>query len=99
MSDNHHNDSVSSTTNVEKLPSDEVIGELETVAYFNGPMPTGVTVSHQGRIFINFPKWGDDVPFTVAEIVDGRAVAYPDKSINKPIAMSLPMHLYRCNQL
>jgi hypothetical protein len=41
------------------LPPDEPLGELEPVAYFNGAMPTGVTVSHQGRIFVNFPKWGD----------------------------------------
>ena len=32
-------------------------------------MPTGVTVSETGRIFICFPKWGDDVKFTVAEIL------------------------------
>jgi sugar lactone lactonase YvrE len=73
----------SPSTSIEKLPSDEIIGELEQVAYFNGPMPTGVTVSQQGRIFVNFPKWGDDVPFTVAEIVDGKTIAYPDESINK----------------
>jgi hypothetical protein len=28
-------------------------------------MPTGVTVSHQGRVFVNFPKWGDEVEFTL----------------------------------
>lgn len=46
-------------------------------------MPTGVTVSKQGRIFINFPKWGDEVLFTVAEIRDGKAVAYPDEAMNQ----------------
>lgn len=56
---------------------------LETVATFNDAMPTGVTVSHDGRIFINYPRWGDDVPFTVAELVNGKAVAYPDHTINK----------------
>lgn len=45
-------------------------------------MPTGVTVSHQRRIFVNFPKWGDEVAFTVAEIWDGRPVAYPNEAIN-----------------
>ncbi len=58
---------------------------LEPVAYFNGPMPTGVTVSHQGRIFVNFPKWGDDVQYSVAEILDGRTVVYPDEAINQAI--------------
>jgi sugar lactone lactonase YvrE len=65
------------------LPADEPLGALEPVAYFNGAMPTGVTVSQKGRIFINFPKWGDDVPFTVAEIRDGKAVPYPDKAMNQ----------------
>lgn len=83
MSNNRHDASVLSKSNEERLPSDETIGQLEPVIYFNGPMPTGVTVSQQGRIFVNFPKWGDNVEFTVAEIVDGRAVAYPDESANK----------------
>ncbi|MGC0379705.1 L-dopachrome tautomerase-related protein [Streptomyces sp. SAI-229] len=57
--------------------------ELETVATFHGAMPTGVTVSRSGRIFVNFPRWGDDVPFSVAEIRDGEAVAYPDREVNE----------------
>jgi hypothetical protein len=66
-----------------ELPSEEHIGSLEPVAYFNEAMPTGVTVSLQGRIFVNFPKWGDDVPFTVAEIRDGKTMAYPNKALNQ----------------
>jgi sugar lactone lactonase YvrE len=57
---------------------------LEPVFYFDGPMPTGVTVSHTGRIFVNFPRWGDDVPFTVAELTDGRTVPFPDAELNSP---------------
>ena len=57
-------------------------GQLETVAQFFGPMPTGVTVSQKGRIFVNFPRWGDNVPFTVAEIVNGKAVAFPSAKYN-----------------
>jgi sugar lactone lactonase YvrE len=67
----------------EQLPSDEPLGVLEPVAYFNGAMPTGVTVSQKGRIFVNFPKWGDEVSFTVAEVRDGKAVAYPDEAMNQ----------------
>jgi sugar lactone lactonase YvrE len=65
------------------LPAEEPLGALEPVAYFNDAMPTGVTVSQRGRIFVNFPKWGDDVTFTVSEIRDGKAVAYPDESTNQ----------------
>ena len=57
-------------------------GQLETVAQFFGPMPTGVTVSQKGRIFVNFPRWGDNVPFTVAEIKNGKAVAFPSAKYN-----------------
>src|ERR671939_624614 len=77
---------MSSTSQERKdLPADEPIGVLEPVAHFHGAMPTGVTVSHQGRIFVNFPKWGDEVPFTVSEIHDGgeKMVAYPDEATNQ----------------
>jgi sugar lactone lactonase YvrE len=81
------NESVSKAedTNIpsKELPSDEPLGELEPVAYFNGAMPTGVTVSHKGRIFVNFPKWGDEVSFTVAEIRNGGTIAYPNESVNQ----------------
>jgi len=83
MSVNHQNDSQATNNSVNQLPADEPVGELEPVAYFNGAMPTGVTVSHQGRIFVNFPKWGDGVAFSVAEIRDGQTVAYPDEAINQ----------------
>lgn len=65
------------------LASAEPVGELEVVALFDGPMPTGVTVSHKRRVFINFPKWGDDVQFTVAEVRDGRPVAFPSEEFNR----------------
>jgi sugar lactone lactonase YvrE len=67
----------------QELPAAESLGELEPVAQFHGAMLTGVTVSHHGRIFVNFPKWGDDVTFTVAEVRDGQPVAYPDEAINQ----------------
>lgn len=60
------------------------VGRLEHVASFDGAMPTGVTVAAGNRIFVNFPRWGDDVPYTVAELRDGRPVAYPDASFNRP---------------
>ncbi len=74
---------MSSKDMTSELPSEEHIGSLEPVAYFNEAMPTGVTVSLQGRIFVNFPKWGDDVPFTVAEIREGKTMAYPNKALNQ----------------
>ncbi len=57
--------------------------KLQLVAGITGPMPTGIAVSKTGRVFINFPRWGDPVEFTVAELQDGKPVAYPNKDINK----------------
>ena len=86
MSSSNRKDLSSFTKGIpaQELPVDESVGSLEPIAFFNDAMPTGVTVSHSGRIFINFPKWGDDVKFTVAEIQEeGRMVAYPNELLNK----------------
>ncbi len=40
-------------------------------------------MSQQGRIFVNFPKWGDDVEYSVAEIRNGQPVAYPNAELNR----------------
>jgi sugar lactone lactonase YvrE len=66
----------------QELAKERVIGRMEVVATFDGPMPTGVTVANNGRIFVNFPKWGDDVQYTVAEVKDGKTQAYPNADIN-----------------
>jgi len=66
------------------LAHDRSAGKLELVATFSGPMPTGVTVSHKGRIFVNFPRWGDPVAFTVGELKNGKVVAYPSAAFNAP---------------
>lgn len=65
---------------------DEPVGELEVVHTFTGPMPTGVSVSHTGRVFVNFPKWGDEVPATVVELRDGVEVPFPNEEWNSPSA-------------
>jgi sugar lactone lactonase YvrE len=72
----------SARTITQQLASDRVTGKLEVVATFDGPMPTGVTVSNDGRVFVNFPRWGDQVEFTVAELRSGKTVAYPNAEIN-----------------
>jgi sugar lactone lactonase YvrE len=66
----------------QKLTTEQTIGQLEVVATFNGPMPTGVTVADNGRIFVNFPKWGDAVEYTVAEVKGGKTEPYPNADIN-----------------
>src|SRR4051794_13835482 len=60
----------------------ERIGEAELVHAFPDQMPTGVTVADDGRIFVCYPRWGDKVEFTVAELRDGQEVPYPDAQVN-----------------
>lgn len=71
-------------SSVHAQTAERMIGNIETVASFDGPMPTGVTVSQGGRIFVNFPRWGDKVDYTVAEVKNGRTVPYPNAEINRP---------------
>lgn len=74
--------SASTSHSKASVATDRSIGQIESVYEFHDDMPTGVSVAADGRIFINFPRWGDDVPFTVGEIRNGKVVAYPDASIN-----------------
>jgi sugar lactone lactonase YvrE len=46
-------------------------------------MPTGVTVSGGGRIFLTFPRWGDPVEMNVGELKDGKVVPFPNAEWNK----------------
>jgi len=55
--------------------------KLTKVASF-GHQVTGVTVSRDGRIFVNFPRWSEDAPVSVAEVKDGTPVPYPDAEWN-----------------
>ncbi len=65
------------------IPTERTIGQMEVVATFNGQMPTGVTVANDGRIFVNYPRWGDPVDYTVAELKNGQEVPYPDAAVNR----------------
>lgn len=68
----------------QELARERPVGALEVVATFSGPMPTGVTVSREGRVFVNFPRWGDEVPFTVGEVKGGALVPYPPGDWHAP---------------
>ncbi len=65
-------------------PRERNIGRLEVVATFETQMPTGITVSDDHRIFVNYPRWDDVVEYTVAELKNGKAVPYPNAEINRP---------------
>ncbi len=55
---------------------------LQQVAEFDHQV-TGVTVAKDGRIFVNFPRWTEDAPVSVAEVAsDGSIRPYPDQAWN-----------------
>ncbi len=59
-----------------------VAARLEKVMSFDHQV-TGVAVSEDGRIFVNFPRWFEDVPVSLAEVTkDGKLRPYPDAAWN-----------------
>jgi sugar lactone lactonase YvrE len=55
---------------------------LTQVAQFDH-QATGVAVTADGRRFVNFPRWTDDAPISVAEVMkDGSLRPYPDANWN-----------------
>jgi sugar lactone lactonase YvrE len=69
---------------------------LELVASFAGQV-TGVAVAPSGRMFVNFPRWEQDVPISVAEVTsDGALRPYPNAEWNRwtdAAPLSNPDHL------
>lgn len=46
--------------------------------------PTGIAVSHEGRIFVNFPRWDKDPLYSVAEVMEnGTLRPYPGFDWNR----------------
>lgn len=57
------------------------LAKLEKVATFDHQV-TGVAVSGDGRVFVNFPRWTEDTAVSVAELKGGKLVPYPDEGWN-----------------
>lgn len=56
--------------------------QLTQVAQFDHQV-TGVAATDDGRRFVSFPRWTDDAPISVAEVLkDGSIRAYPDARWN-----------------
>ncbi|MBV9829349.1 MAG: hypothetical protein JO001_27335 [Alphaproteobacteria bacterium] len=63
-------------------PSPSGAVQLQLVASFEHQV-TGVTVAADGRIFVNFPRWTEDAPISVAEVTrDGQIKPYPNDEWN-----------------
>jgi sugar lactone lactonase YvrE len=60
---------------------------------------TGVAVSGDGRLFVNFPRWSPEVPVSVAEVLeDGTLAPYPDESWNGWTPDADPAKTFVCVQ-
>src|SRR5258708_10599434 len=63
-------------------PVDLDVGDLQMVAEFEQQV-VGVAVSASGRVFVSFPRNGiDTVENSVEEVIENKAVAYPNEEIN-----------------
>ena len=59
---------------------------------------TGIAITKTNRIFVNFPRWSSETPVSVAEIVNGQIIPYPDKEWNNWNTNSPKSHQFICVQ-
>ncbi len=74
------------------------LASLEVVAE-SSRLWTGVAVAPDGRIFVNYPFWYDDPPFSVGVLgKDGTARPYPDEAWNRRDPALPPGEHFLCVQ-
>lgn len=76
------------------LPRERTTGELEVVATFPTLEPGGIAVTNSGRIFVAFPRYDPDVPYTLAELEEGEPRPFPDRPTNDPDEENPAEHLF-----
>jgi sugar lactone lactonase YvrE len=60
---------------------------------------TGIAVSREGRIFVNYPRWREDLPYSVAEITpNGEVKPYPSREWNNWNSSLSPKDHFICVQ-
>ena len=59
---------------------------------------TGIAVSSSARVFVNFPRWSDDVPVSVGELIDGQVRPYPDVARQAWVSGADPRDAFVCVQ-
>ncbi len=63
------------------LPGIAENSSLEAVAFCDAQW-TGLAVSKDSRLFVNYPRWSDSVTISVAELINGKPVPYPNNTLN-----------------
>ncbi|WP_165748729.1 L-dopachrome tautomerase-related protein [Cellulophaga sp. Z1A5H] len=57
--------------------------EISEVTSFKGQQVTGISVTHEGRIFVNFPRWRTGVTNSVVEVLSATTnTPFPNKEWN-----------------
>ncbi|PWJ43691.1 L-dopachrome tautomerase-related protein [Sediminitomix flava] len=56
-------------------------GVLTEIAYSDTQL-TGIAISKDGRMFVNFPTWSDNIQMSVGEVIDNEVVPYPNEKWN-----------------
>ena len=60
---------------------------------------TGIAVSHEGRVFVNYPLWSPTQPFAVGELqADGSVLPYPNEALNSWSPEKAPGDHFVCVQ-
>lgn len=59
---------------------------------------TGIAVSKSGRMFVCFPRWTDNTPVSVGEIVNKKVIPFPDTSWNNQAATKNANNKFVCVQ-
>ncbi len=69
-------------TDVPQVSKPKTSAPLELIARFDH-QATGVAVTPEGRVFVNFPRWSEDTAVSVAELGrDGKLTPYPNSEWN-----------------
>lgn len=61
------------------------VGSIQEVAAFQGPGPSGIVVTPEGRTFVGFPRHAiDHAGMTLGELLNGKLVPYPSAGVSQP---------------
>lgn len=75
-------------------PGAQPYGSVEVVARFADPGPSGIVVTPDNRIFVGFPRHAENHKgATLAELVDGRRIPFPDAATSLPSSLPLDQQL------
>lgn len=59
---------------------------------------TGIAIAKSERVFVNFPRWSTETPISVAEIVAGKIIPYPNEQWNNWNSESIAKDKFICVQ-